>query len=138
VIFDNSWINWFTSRRQIATWHKDFVVQHQGSDLGFHSPFCLCQISAIFLPKDTVIDRKSSNGQNGAECCLACIYAIFAVISEVVKKACIGAEVHGSALPQKYSPFPKIARDLYPIPIQYAGYSSVEVFWSNNDTREGR
>jgi hypothetical protein len=38
----------------------------------------------------------TSNGQNGAECCLACVYAIFVVISEVVKKACIGAGVHRS------------------------------------------
>jgi hypothetical protein len=41
----------------------------------------------------------TSNGQNGAERWLACICAIFAVISEVVKKACIGAGVHRSIQP---------------------------------------
>jgi len=49
-----------------------------------------CHISATLLLQYSVQDRKSSNGQKGAEHCLVCICAISAVISDVMKNHTIG------------------------------------------------
>jgi len=60
------------------------------------SSFLLCQICAISMPKHMVIDRISSNGQNGANDCLTSFYAIPATISEVMKNHQLGFEVRRS------------------------------------------
>jgi len=48
------------------------------------TPFCLCQICAISVPKHMVIDRISSNGQNGTKSHIYSRLQVMADIPEVM------------------------------------------------------